>query len=318
MAREKINENLILKAATLYYTYKFTQEEIAQKLGFSRPTVVRMLKQAREFGFVEIRITKELPHTLQLETNIETALQDNKLREVIVVEGYDADPKKVVAKRSAEYLVQKLKGSDVLGIGWSSTLMNMPEYLWAGATRPERVVQLGGHVGGIENASAQGIALRLGHIFDVPVETIPSPVILKNKEVRDSLLEDPSIDSTMGWVNKCNIGLVGFGDVSEESTLVKAGYISGEERELIVQAGAVGDIQSHHYNIDGQEIPTPWQDRIISVDMAQLRQIDNVVGVAAGAGKAESLLGAIRSNIPNTIIIDVPLAEALLKLIRWP
>ncbi len=143
MTREKITENLILKAATLYYTHKFTQEEIARKLGFSRPTVVRLLKQARDYGFVEIRITRQLPHLLRLETDIEAALQDNKLWDVIVVDGYEADAQKAVAKRTAEYLVQKLTGSDVLGIGWSSTLMNIPEYLWAGAIRPKRIVQLG-------------------------------------------------------------------------------------------------------------------------------------------------------------------------------
>lgn len=48
MAREKINEDLILKAATLYYSHGLTQEKIAKKMGFSRPSVVRMLKQARD------------------------------------------------------------------------------------------------------------------------------------------------------------------------------------------------------------------------------------------------------------------------------
>ncbi len=316
MAREKINEDLILKAATLYYSHGLTQEKIARKMGFSRPSVVRMLKQARDLGMVEIRITRELPKTVQLETRIETILQDSNLREVIVVESHDDEPQQAVARRAAEYLAQKLTVKDILGIGWSSTLMNVPDYLWPRAAQPQRVVQLGGYVGGISSANAQDITQRIGHILNVPVEPLPAPVILKSREVRDSLLEDPSIKNTLAWVGKCTIGLVGIGDVSAESTLVKAGYITAEERRLITEAGAVGDIQSHHYNIEGREITTPWQDRMISVDLDQLTRMENLVGAAAGASKARSLLGAIRSDILNTVIIDMPLARALLKLIR--
>jgi len=316
MAREKINEDLILKAATLYYSHGLTQEKIARKLGFSRPSVVRMLKQARDLGMVEIRITRELPKTVQLETRIETILQDSNLREVIVVESHDDEPQQAVARRTAEYLAQKLTVKDILGIGWSSTLMNVPDYLRLRAARPQRVVQLGGYVGGISSTNAQDIAQRIGHIFNAPVEPLPAPVILKSREVRDSLLEDPNIRNTLTWVDKCTIGLVGIGDISAESTLFKAGYISRTERRLLAEAGAVGDIQSHYYDIDGREIATPWRDRMISVDLAQLTRMANLTGVAAGANKAPSLLGAIRSGILNTVIIDMPLARALLRLVK--
>ena len=49
--------------------------------------------------------------------------------------------------------------------------------------------------------------------------------------------------------------------------------------------------------------------------MAQLRNIDNIIGVAAGADKANSMIGAIRCGILNRIIIDVELAEAMTRSI---
>lgn len=315
MPREKNNDDLVLKAATLYYVNGNTQEQIARKFGFSRPTVVRLLKQAREKGFVEIKITKELPHTTRLETLIEAEFGDHGLLEVIVVENYDNDPKAAVAERAAVYLMQNLRKDHILGIGWSSTLMQIPDFLRKGKYTPKRVVQLGGYVGGIASANAQDISLRLGLTFGVPVDSLPAPVILTSPAVRDSLLTDPVIKNTLQWVKKCNIGLVGIGDVTIESTLVRAGYITESDMAQVSGQGAVGDILSHYYTIDGTEIPTSWQESMISIDLAQLQKIDNIIGVAAGASKVSSMIGAIRGGILNRVIIDVALAEALVEQI---
>ncbi|WP_339860746.1 sugar-binding transcriptional regulator [Paremcibacter congregatus] len=315
MPREKNNDELILKAATLYYTNGNTQDQIAKKFGFSRPTVVRLLKQARQKGFVEIKITRKLPHATHLETLIENEFASDNLLEVIVVENYDNDAKAAVAERAAQYLSQNLRQDHILGIGWSSTLMQIPDLLRKEKYAPERVVQLGGYVGGIATANAQDICLRLGLSFGIPVESLPAPVILKDPAVRDSLMQDPVIKNTLHWVEKCNIGLVGIGDVSTESTLVKAGYISADELDKVARQGAVGDVLSHYYDIEGKEIKTAWQEAMISIDMAQLRNIDNIIGVAAGADKANSMIGAIRCGILNRIIIDVELAEAMTRSI---
>ncbi|PCI31922.1 MAG: hypothetical protein COB54_08585 [Alphaproteobacteria bacterium] len=315
MPREKNNDDLVLKAATLYYVNGNTQEQIARKFGFSRPTVVRLLKQAREKGFVEIKITKELPHTTRLETLIEAEFGDHGLLEVIVVENYDNDPKAAVAERAAVYLMQNLRKDHILGIGWSSTLMQIPDFMRKCKYAPKRVVQLGGYVGGIASANAQDISLRLGLNFGAPVDSLPAPVILSSPAVRDSLLTDPVIKNTLQWVEKCNIGLVGIGDVTTQSTLVRAGYITESDMSQVSRQGAVGDILSHYYTIDGTEVSTPWQESMISIDLAQLKKIDNIIGVAAGASKVSSMIGAIRGGILNRVIIDVALAEALVDQI---
>lgn len=45
-----------VEAAKLYYEHQLSQQEISKKLGVSRPTVSRLLKQARETGIVKIEI----------------------------------------------------------------------------------------------------------------------------------------------------------------------------------------------------------------------------------------------------------------------
>ena len=48
------HESLLVHVAQLYYQQNLNQSEISKIVGLSRPTVSRMLEEAREVGIVEI------------------------------------------------------------------------------------------------------------------------------------------------------------------------------------------------------------------------------------------------------------------------
>jgi DNA-binding transcriptional regulator LsrR (DeoR family) len=173
---------------------------------------------------------------------------------------------------------------------------------------------LGGYIGNVENASAQEISVLMGEILQAPVASIPAPVLVSSAALREALMEDPAIKQSMDWVRKCSVGIVGIGVATTRSTLVTTGYLTAGEISAARDRGAIGDVLSHFYSREGDEIPTPWSDRMISVDLESLRKIDCLIGVAAGSDKAESVIGAVKSNILNTLVIDVALAEAILKV----
>jgi len=316
MAELTKSETLIVKAASLYYITGLTQEQIAKQFGVSRPTVVRMLKKAVDEGYVEIRMTKKLPRTMELETQLQAKYSVNRLNHIIVVEsdGNDEDAKTAVGIAAAEYLEQNLKKDHILGIGWSSTLTHIPKYIKKVKTSPQRVVQLGGFLQGLGTANAQNISIQLGNVLNTAVETIPAPVLLENSMVCQALLKDISVANTMKWVAKCNIGLVGIGVATKQSTLVQAGYLKEIEVEKVNKQGAEGEVLSHYFDKEGKEIVTPWFDRMVSVDLETLKNIDNLVGVAAGKDKAKAVNSVIKSDIISTLVIDVALAEALQEL----
>jgi len=313
MGREKKSDKLLLKAASLYYEHKLTQEQVAKRLGVSRPTVVRMLKQAVDDGHVIIKMANRLPHHIELETEVEALLGDFGLRQVIVAEGTDSDTRITVAREAAYLLENRLRAGDILGVGWSSTLMHVVPFLRKGKFSPERVVQLGGYVSDVGNASAQEISIRMGEILRSPVASIPAPVLVASQEVRDALMQDPAIAFAMECVSKCTIGIVGIGVANTDSTLVRAGYLTEGEIHVAKNKGAIGDILSHYYTIDGREIPTSWSDRMISVELQALKAIDNLIGVAAGADKAKAVVGAVKSGILNTLVVDAELAEGIVQ-----
>lgn len=54
MDREK--QQLSIEAARLYYQSDYSQQQIAEQLNISRPTVSRLLQYAKEKGYVQIRV----------------------------------------------------------------------------------------------------------------------------------------------------------------------------------------------------------------------------------------------------------------------
>src|SRR5690606_41256575 len=62
--------DLLVKAAELYYEFGMTQEEVAAHLNVSRPTVSRLLRQARERGIVRIAVVNPKSRAGELERRL--------------------------------------------------------------------------------------------------------------------------------------------------------------------------------------------------------------------------------------------------------
>ncbi|EFG7218134.1 MarR family transcriptional regulator, partial [Escherichia coli] len=53
---DKEKQQLSIEAARLYYQSDYSQQQIAEQLQISRPTVSRLLQFAKEKGYVQIRV----------------------------------------------------------------------------------------------------------------------------------------------------------------------------------------------------------------------------------------------------------------------
>jgi len=304
------NQDLLLEIAWLYYIRGLTQGEIAGKVNLSRPTVIKLLQQAREEGIVEIRLTRPLPRVLSLAERLEERFAGNALYRVVVT----ATGKEAVGRAAADYLSRAIKRDTLLGVGWSTTLKCIPRFFAPGKQAPGAIVQLVGAVGAMAGANAYEIAMELGRLLGVPVEHLPAPAIVESVALRRALLRDPAIARTLELARQSDIGLVGVGIASPASTMVQTGYLSAADMEAAAERGAVGDILSHYFDIAGKPVETPWEDRIVGLSLSALRHIENVVAVAAGSEKAAAVVGAVRSDVVNTLVVDEPLAEAILGI----
>jgi DNA-binding transcriptional regulator LsrR (DeoR family) len=58
---------------------------------------------------------------------------------------------------------------------------------------------------------------------------------------------------------------------------------------------------------------TPLNDRVISMQLAQLKRVKRSVGIAGGARKTNAILGAIQGGWINVLITDHLTARRLMR-----
>ena len=78
----------------------------------------------------------------------------------------------------------------------------------------------------------------------------------------------------------------------------------------------MGDVAGYLVRVDGSLVEDEWTRRSIAIPLELLRRTPLVVAIAAGSNKVEGIIGCARSGLLNTLVTDVPTANAALRLIR--
>jgi DNA-binding transcriptional regulator LsrR (DeoR family) len=307
---------LMAKVARMYYRDGLRQVQITHRLNIHQSTVSRLLKRAEKEGIV--RMTLAMPSGLHPE--LEDALQSTYgLREAIVVDAVDQEAQIVrdLGAAAAFYLETTLKPRDVVGISsWSAALLAMVEALHpsprgAGA----HVVQI---LGGIGRPSAElhatQLTQRLANLLGGVATLLPAPGAVGSPDARRVMLKDGFVQEAMALFKSLTVALVGIGTVTPSKMLAASGNVfSAKELKSLSDRGAVGDICLRFFDVNGAPVVTPLNDRVIAIDLADLKRVDRVVGIAGGRRKFAAIRGALRGRRINVLITDRSTAERLVR-----
>jgi DNA-binding transcriptional regulator LsrR (DeoR family) len=307
---------LMAKVARMYYTQGLRQTEIMKRLSIHQSTVSRLLQRAEKEGIV--RITLTVPSAAHPE--IEEALQSTYgLREAIVIDSIDNEEQIVrdLGAAAAFYVETTVKPTDVVGISsWSAALLAMvdamhPTQRSAGA----RVVQILGGVGnpGAE-AHANHLTQRLSKLMSGTATLLPAPGVVGSADARRVLLKDSYVQEATALFKSISVALVGIGAIEPSKLLASSGNVfSPQELKTLSARGAVGDICLRFFDAAGKPIASALNDRVISIDLDQLRDIERVVGIAGGSRKVAAIRGALEGRLVNVLITDLNTAERLIR-----
>lgn len=134
---------LLCKIAWLYYHEELTQAEIGDKLGISRVTINRLIREARETGVVEIKIRTNLSTFFALAQDVS---QKFELRDAITIpppeEGEDLQV--LLAQAAAGVMEQRLQEGMTVGVGIGRTISYIPDFFRPAAPVPCRFIGLTG------------------------------------------------------------------------------------------------------------------------------------------------------------------------------
>ena len=119
--------NEMARAAWLYYTEELTQSQIADRLGVSRSTVIRLLQKAKQSGLVTITLGVSTD-TFEVERDLEKRFNLKKVR--IVPEAMDeVMQRRWIGRVAAETLKELAQDGSTITVSWGSTLQFMADSL---------------------------------------------------------------------------------------------------------------------------------------------------------------------------------------------
>lgn len=305
------DKRILTKVAHMYYDESMTQQEIANKLGISRPSVSRLLKRARDEGIVEIKIRYEGSYA-KLENILEKTFG---LREVIVTPPEEGEGlKHRLAEATAEYLERTIKEGDIVGVSWGTTLVHIPKYINTKIKNVTFVPLVGGAGQTKLDIHSNAIVINFARAFGGKGRLLHAPVTVSSIEVRESLVSDRSIKQILDLAAKSTIAVVGIGSPTDpESTIRQTGYYSESELNHLKEAGAVCDISWIFLDKEGNLCPIELNERVIGISIEDLDKIPTVVGVAGGKAKHEAVLAAVKGRHLDILVTDEETAEFLLK-----
>ena len=307
--------SLLVNVARLYFEHDYNQGAIANKLGFSRPYISKLIAQAREEGIVTITINDPV----QSETAIERTIRQRfSLRKVIVIpQGAEQSALSKVGGACARYLDSIVSDGDIIGIAWGATM-----FACAQKAIPRRnlsditVVQLCGGISNIErNIYASEIPKLLADALSGTAYHLPLPAIMDSAHVKQSVLAEHTIMQVMDYAKCSNIAIFSVGEIGADNAHVHAGYLNDRQLMHLKSLDAVGDICSHFIDESGSLCDKELDDRTIGLPLDEIKKKDYRIAVAIGGRKVRCICGALNGGYPNVLITDEETAEAILKRI---
>lgn len=304
---------LCVRVARLYYDSGFTQNEIGEKLGYSRVTIHRILGRAIELGIVEIKINA--PHNQNFDLEQDLIVKFN-LRDAVVVGDPEGDDSiyLALARGAADWLKRMLKGGMRVGLGLGRTISHLPLMFSTDSSIDCTFIEIVGgasdHSGGF---AKYNITSKMAEIAGGKAEFLYAPNLVSNAEIRNALVNEPSISAALDRARHSDIVIQSIGTVDDSAILYVEKKITLDELKSLRSSGAVGDALGHYFNQNGEIISTFLDGRIIGIGLDDLKKIPWSVLVAGGEGKKTVVEAAMKGNFFNVLITNAETAKYLLS-----
>lgn len=305
--------SLRLRAAWLYHNRNWTQQAIAENLGISRSTVIRMLEEARTRAEVQIWINPTPEDCTGLALSLE---QKYGLDEAIVVpgEGTTEETARDVGAALGKFLSEVIADRMVIGATWGRTL-NAALRTFRPDPRPgARIVSL---LGGILEAKAMNpvdFSWQLASRLSADCMLYLAPLIVDSAETKRALIDRCGLNRLYEVAQKLDLAIISCGDLGTEGTSLSLSFLDPEDRQSLLAAGAVCDAGCNFLDADGRDVEHPVRERVMNVDLDVIASAGHVILASGGAQRAVAIRATMLRTACKTLVTDEAAATALLEL----
>ncbi|MDR2156881.1 MAG: hypothetical protein LBO81_03765 [Clostridiales Family XIII bacterium] len=329
MESEVYNQSgsLILRTAYLYYLKGKTQQEIANVLNVSVPTVSRLVKKAKDEKVVEFVIRDPYIQSIEMEEKLKQVF---KLRDVIVaptpflplhgktMQGFEGNARRAVALEGARYVQRIIGDHDILGVSWGKTIHALIHFL-----NPCRkinagfVTMHGSIVGCNPDMDVRALVARMSMAFGGRNYSLLTEGFVSTGEILEIIRTEVNVNRVFEMFDRITISLAGVGAFypERESMLYETGYyISESDLKDLRSKDLMGDILLRFFDSQGNECDSLFKERTLGIDLETYKKIKTKVVLAADRKKSNAVLGIIKGGLADVLIADYSLANTLLEL----
>ena len=314
---------IILKAAYLYYLKEKSQNDIAEILNISVPTVSRLIKKAKEEKIVEFVIRDPYLECIDLEQRLK---QEFKLKDVVIAPNVIKDDakldtaentKKLVALEGARYLQRIITEKDVLGISWGQTMYYLIQYLNPCQKVNGKFVTMHGSISGLKSDfDVRTLVSRTSMVFGGKNYSLLAEALLSCPQVTASIKNEKYVKQVYEMFDQITISICGMGSFYPQldSLLCKSKYLSDGEVRNLQKHDVVGDIVLRFFDKKGKECDTDFKDRTIGIELDQYKQIKTKITVVSDEVKTQTTYAALKGGFVDVLITDYNLGKSILQL----
>jgi deoxyribonucleoside regulator len=307
----------IVEVARAYYLEERTQADISNSMGISRSQVSRYLTRAREMGIVQIRVIAPEEQASDLGQVLQRRYPH--LRNVIVAPVFDSDPetvRSIIGRYGANFLSDLVKPGQKLALGCGRTLRALVRAMPRRVIPDVFIIQAMGNLGHeAHQIDYNEIAREAAEKFDGRPIYMSAPAILGrgSGSAADFIADNPMLANALELARRAEIFVVGLGSMESDLVYARFGLIDSADLNDL-RGQAVGDICGRFFDINGCEQPSVFDDRIVGIGLADIKNAELSIGIAGGPDKVAPLLGAIRGKFIHILMSDEQTVHSILAL----
>lgn len=312
--------SLRLRAAWLYYNQGLTQKDVAEKLGISRSTVIRLLDEAMKRSEVQIWINEGIEDFVELVSRLEAAYG---LDEAVIIPSPGPSPGKANAEGTAkavglalgQFLSEAVPNDATIGVGWGRTMTASLSSFRPPRRENCKVVSLLGGIVAVHQTNPLDYTWRLASALGAECYMFLAPLLVDSVETKRALIEKCGLATLYDLAETLDLAIVSCGDIGPHSTSLSEGFISKETLQELIDAYCVCDTMFNFIDAEGRSVDHPINERAMAIDLDTLRKAKHIVLASGGAHRAIAIRATIKRIGCNTLITDEAAARALMELV---
>ena len=226
-----------------------------------------------------------------------------------------------IGTETIKLLETYLHDDDIVGVSMGRTLHNVccSQRINTNSIACTFVPVIGGVSSGRRssvNIHANQIAFEFAQLFKSEYVDFFSPAMFSDKKIMNGFMQEKMMQRILKYYEQMKTVIMGIGiPHRERSTMVKAGYVTEEEMDTLIEQRIVGDISLQFYDRYGNtDRYRSFNERVAGMPLEQLRHVENRIGIGSGLEKVEAVYGALQGGYINILVTDEECAQELIAL----